>query len=148
MKTFVAALLAIAGGTALAYLYAASGSYYPVLRISSPDGLTYTALLDETADRGACAAANERFLAPLTSQCKECKLVFGRCESKADALDLFLHRGEGVRQHLVVSSGMRIALMGPEDTVKAACELIVADLRKRGVRPSSCVTPTHSAAKS
>ncbi|TMH80933.1 MAG: hypothetical protein E6H47_15760, partial [Betaproteobacteria bacterium] len=109
----------VAAGSVLAYMHVASQVYYPVVRIASPDGVSYTALMDPTDDRRDCGAANERFLGPVKSQCQDCKVVFARCERKSEAIDLAIHHGEPVRLHWVVLSGLRIAVVGPEETAKA-----------------------------
>src|SRR5207253_2436134 len=88
VKNAAIALAMIAAGGVLAYMHVASQVYYPVVRIASPDGVSYTALMDPTDDRRDCGAANERFLGPVKDQCKECKVVFARCERKSEAIDL------------------------------------------------------------
>ena len=67
---------------------------------------------------------------------------FARCERKSEAIDLAVHSGEPVRLHWVVSSGLRIAVVGPEETAKASCDQIAGDLRKSGLRSSACLHPS------
>ena len=134
-------LAMVAAGSVLAYMHVASQVYYPVVRIASPDGVSYTALMDPTDDRRDCGAANERFLGPVKSQCQDCKVVFARCERKSEAIDLAIHHGEPVRLHWVVLSGLRIAVVGPEETAKAICDQIAGVLLKGGLRSSGCLHP-------
>jgi hypothetical protein len=115
-----------------------------VVRVASPDGLTYTALLEETAERSACERAFDGFVAPVKEHCKECNVVFARCERERGAMDLALER-DGARQHWVMSQGLRISVTGPEDSAKATCDFIAADLIKRGAASSSCVHPAAAA---
>ena len=65
MKQALIALLLIAVGSWLAHLHVASQTYYPVVRLTSPDGLVYTTVQDEVQERRACGAANDRFLKPI-----------------------------------------------------------------------------------
>ena len=79
MKQALIALVLIAVGSWLAHLHVASQTYYPVVRLASPDGLVYTTVQDEVQERRACGAANDRFLKPIKELCKTCQVVFARC---------------------------------------------------------------------
>jgi hypothetical protein len=135
------ALVLIAIASALAHMHVQSQIYHPVVRLSSPDGLLYTAVQDPVAERRACGAANDRFLVPIKGACKACQVVYARCERKLEGLELALYHGAPIAQHRVIGPGLRMAIDGPAQTAKAACDYLAADLTKRGVRSAACVVP-------
>src|SRR6267378_6385217 len=87
MKQAIIALVLIGIGSWLAHLHVVSQLYYPVVQLSSPEGLTYTAVQDSTQARQACGAANERFLGPVKERCKQCQVVLARCARNLEGLD-------------------------------------------------------------
>ena len=141
MKQAIIALVLIAVGSWLAHLHVTSQTYYPVVRLSSADGLTYTTVLDEVHERRACGAANDRFLKPIKETCKQCQLVFARCERKLDGLEAAIAEGAPVPHYQVLATGVRIAIAGPAAIAKASCDYIAADMVKRGVRSAACINP-------
>ena len=141
MKQAIIALVLIAVGSWLAHLHVVSQIYYPVVRLTSPDGLVYTTVQDEVQERRACGAANDRFLKPIKETCKQCQLVFARCERKLEGLEAALAEGAPVPHHQVFAPGLRIAVAGPAAAAKAACDFIAGDMVKRGVRSAACVNP-------
>lgn len=135
------ALVLIAIASALAHMHVQSQIYHPVVRLSSPDGLQYTAVQDPVAERRACGAANDRFLVPIKGACKQCQVLYARCERKLEGLELALYNGSPLPQHRVIGPGLRMAIDGPPETAKAACDYLAADLAKRGVRSAACILP-------
>jgi len=142
MKQAIIALVLIAIGSWLAHLHVVSQLYYPVVQLSSPEGLTYTAVQDSTHERQACGAANERFLGPVKERCKQCKVVFARCERHLDGLELALLDGVPLPHHRVFAPGIRMAIVGPAAPAKTTCEFIAGDLVMRGQRSAACVYPS------
>src|SRR5688572_4647006 len=137
----VVALVLIAVASALAHMHVQSQTYHPVVRLSSPDGLTYTAVQDAVAERRACGAANDRFLSPIKAACKQCQVIHARCERKLEGLELALFKDEPVAQHRVIGPGLRMAVDGPVETAKTACEYLAGEIAKLGVRSTACVAP-------
>jgi hypothetical protein len=131
----------IAVASVLAHLYVVSQSYYPVVQISSPDGLVFTAVQDPTSERSACSAANKRFLGPIKKQCEQCKVVLARCERELEEFELSVYEGRALAHHQVFATGLRLAIDGPQPVSKASCELMAGELLKRGVRPAACLYP-------
>ena len=131
----------IAAGAWLAHLHVASQTYRPIVRLASPDGLTYTTVQDEVSERRACGAANDRFLGPIKELCKQCQVVFARCERRLEGLEAALAEGAAVPHYQVYAPGLRIAIAGPSAAAKASCEYIAADMVKRGQRSAACVDP-------
>jgi hypothetical protein len=142
MKQALIALVLIGIGSWLAHLHMASQLYYPVVQLSSPEGLTYTAVQDSTHERQACGAANERFLGPVKERCKQCKVVFARCERVLEGLELALLEGVPLPHHRVFAPGIRMAIVGSPESAKATCEYIAGDMVKRGLRSAVCVYPS------
>ena len=141
MKQAIIALVLIAVGSWLAHLHVASQSYYPVVRLTSPEGLVYTTVQNEVQERRACGAANERFLKPIKETCKQCQVVFARCERKLEGLEAALANGAAVPHYQVFAPGLRIAIVGPAPAAKASCEYIAGDMVNRGQRTAACVYP-------
>jgi hypothetical protein len=141
MKQAIIALVLIAVGSWLAHLHVASQSYYPVVRLTSSDGLVYTTVQNEVQERRACGAANERFLKPIKETCKQCQVVFARCERKLEGLEAALANGAAVPHYQVFAPGLRIAIAGPAAAAKASCEYIAGDMVNRGQRTAACVYP-------
>jgi hypothetical protein len=137
----IIALVLIAVGAWLAHLHVTSQTYYPVVRLSSPEGLVYTTVQDEVQERRACGAANERFLKPIKEACKQCQVVFARCERKLEGLEAALANGTAVPHYQVFAPGLHMAIAGPAEPAKASCEYIAGDMVKRGVRSAACVYP-------
>ena len=69
------------------------------------EGLTYTTVQDAVAERRACGAANDRFLKPVKELCKQCQVVYARCERKLDGLEAALADGDPVPHYQVFAPG-------------------------------------------
>ena len=146
-KAVIAAAL-IAVASLIGHFYVQSQVYYAVVKFTTPEGLSITALLAETADRGACDAANERFLAPIKQQCKGCKVISARCARELEGLELAMSHGDPLPHFQIVAVGVRLALIGPAELAKGGCAQIAADLTGRGVRSAACIPPGLAPAKS
>jgi hypothetical protein len=118
---------------AAALLYLEARPYYPAVRIAAPGEVTYTALLDSTEDAESCDAAARRFVSPIAGACPQCRVLFTRCEHSALSLP-----SEDAPRYWVESKGVRIAVAGPEANARQSCELIAADLAKRGIAGARC----------
>lgn len=143
MKTVgsVALGVALAGITAwLAHLHVASQIYHPVVQLSSPDGLVYTAVQDPKHARQDCGAANNRLLAPVKKECKDCRVVLARCERELQGHELDVYEGR-VPEHMVSGPGVRLAIAGPAPTAKASCELIASHMVRNGLTTAVCRAP-------
>jgi hypothetical protein len=135
----VVALLAVAG--VLAHLHVAAQSYYPVARVFTPDGFTYTIVQTVRDERSACGAANSRFLDPVKGACKDCKVIYARCERKLESDELELSKGYGERNHMVVSPGLHMKVEGPPEKARAVCDQIAADMTRLGYQSAACIYP-------
>jgi hypothetical protein len=140
---FVAAVIAIGG--VLAHMHVAAQIYHPVVQISSPDGLTFTALQDETTERRRCGELNDRFIQPVRSHCKQCRVVYARCDRQLTGVEAALATGRPLPYHLVLSPGLRLAISGPEAPAKQTCDFIASDLLKHDYRTAICVYPMPAA---
>lgn len=146
-KTTIAGvtLAILLGGVAVAaYLYVESQVYHPVVRLTLSDGLSIAAVLPQTKERPACAAATERFVAPFKQTCKDCK-VLTSCERRLEGLELAMHDGAPVPHPMVVAQELRIAVMGPAPAAQAGCQVIAANMVASGVKNAAC-RPAQSAA--
>jgi hypothetical protein len=134
------AVVLVAAAAVLAHYHVAAQTYYPVVRVSSPEGLSYLAVMDGTNERQACGAANDRFLKPFKLMCEKCRIVYARCERELDGLEAQLKNGALVPHPEVDAPGFRMAIIGgADDAAQKACDYIAADMTKRGIRAAACV---------
>lgn len=138
MRQAITALLLVAAASVLAHLHVTAQSYYPVVRVSSPDGLVFTAVHDATSERGECAAANERFLEPFKSMCSDCRVVAARCEREPE-LEAALSDGKSIPHHRIFAPGVQVTIAGPERAASLSCRQIARSGGAQGVR---CVPPS------
>jgi hypothetical protein len=125
----------------LAHIHVLSQTYHPVVRLHSPDGLTYIAVQDAKQERQACGAANDRFLRPVKKGCKDCEVVVARCERELEGFELAVYDGRQIPHHLVSGPGVRMAIQGPEAAAKASCEQIASQMVRDGLRVATCLSP-------
>jgi hypothetical protein len=125
----------------LAHLHVVAQSYHPVVRLSSPDGLVYTAVLDARQERQACGAANDRLLNPVKQGCKQCKVEMARCERQLEGLELAVYERRKIPHHVVSGPGVRMAIAGPTEIAKATCDQI-ASLMVRSGLSAACLSPS------
>jgi hypothetical protein len=141
MKQAILVIVLIAAGAWLAHLHVAAQTYYPVVQVLAPEGLTYTAVQDPTSERSACGAANDRFLGPLKAQCKQCQILYARCVRSLEGLELSIQEGKPIPHYLVYAPGLRVAITGPAGITKSSCDFLAGDMVRRGVRSAACVYP-------
>lgn len=138
-KIAIAAVLALVSAV-LAHMHVVAQRYYPMVKVATPDGVTFIAVQDMTRERQACGEANDRFLEPVKARCKECKVLAARCERVVDgAEERALLEGRPTPGYLVVAPGLRVAINGPDHTARASCEYIASDMLKRGLRGATCL---------
>jgi hypothetical protein len=147
IKAAVIALVLIGAGAWLAHLHVVSQAYHPVVRVNTPEGISYIAVLDATHERQTCGLANERFLRPVKEGCKKCEVAYARCERTLRGLELDLYAGHAMRYHRVYAPGVRVAVLGPAAMAKVDCEFLAADMMKRGLSSAACIKPRPDAAK-
>lgn len=127
-------MLAAGAAIAAAVWHVHGALYYPVVRVATPEGLTFTAFSTETRGRADCAAANEHFLEPIRRDCPACEVLSAHCESKSEAIRLRTALGDPV----VLSGGLTLAVAGPPELARATCKHLANDLLKRGITGSRC----------
>jgi hypothetical protein len=137
----VVAAVLIAVSAVLAHLHVVSQTYHPVVQLSSPDGLVYTAVQDPRHERQACGAANDRFLAPVKKDCEQCRVVLARCERELGGLEMAVHEQPGIAHHVVTAPGVRLAISGPDASARASCEQIASQMVRSGLRSAACAHP-------
>lgn len=147
-KHVLIAAVALGLGGLVGHLHVASQDYYPVVRVSGPEGLTYTAVLDATDDRPECGEVSRRFVDSLKADCPECRVLLARCENELQGLELDTKRGEPAGHPLVSMPGVSIAVEGNAGMARMGCELVAADAIKHGVSSAKCVASAAHAARS
>ncbi len=116
-----------------------SATFYPVVRTSMPGGYSM-ASIRRPMTKDACEQANTRFVAPIKSDCAECKVVYAGCDVTLPATEKALLAGEAVGQYAVAAGTLHLLLTGPEAVTKPVCEQMVADLVKKGTA-AKCLAP-------
>jgi hypothetical protein len=141
MKQAIIAALLIGAGATLAHLHVVAQTYYPVVQVTTPEGLHYTAVFDRTDERRACGDANDRFVAPFKMMCEQCEVVTARCERELSGLELAISEGKQIPYHRIHAPGLRVAISGPEAMAKLGCDTIAQGLNARGMRQVACIHP-------
>lgn len=141
MKHALVLIALAAAGSVLAYFQVASQTYVPVVKLASSDGFSFVVVQNADPNRNGCGDANDRFLEPVKKECAQCKVVYARCDRKLEGVELALSTGEPVPYYQVVGGGVRVAVQGPPDRVRAVCEDIASEIVRTGVPTAACVFP-------
>ena len=144
LLTIVIAIVLLAAAGAVAHFHVAAQSYYPVVRIAAPEGLSYLAVMEVQRERQGCGAANDRYLRPIKAMCDKCRIVYARCERELEDLEAKLRDGKPVGYPQVDSPGLRMAVIGDGRMAKKMCDFIAADMMKRGVSAATCVAANRT----
>jgi hypothetical protein len=145
VKQGLIAVLLVGVTSVLAHLHVVAQSYYPVVQVKSPEGLVFTAVQDATSERGDCAAANQRFLAPFKNMCSDCRVVVARCERELQGVEAALSDGKSIPHHKILAPGLHLAIAGPEAVANSSCHLIARSSIHPGIR---CLPPLPPTTKS
>ena len=125
----------------VAHLHASMQTYHPVIKVETPGGLVYTAVLARTADRPACLAASRSFVQPMREACEDCKVRSARCESELPPLEQALQWDEPLPHYVVSMGGVRVAIDAEDAKARQACERIVHDAVQHGAPTAACIFP-------
>ncbi|MGA8005285.1 MAG: hypothetical protein WCA17_04235 [Burkholderiales bacterium] len=143
-RSRIAALLIfglLAVGGVFAHYWVATLTYYPTAKVALPGGFAFSVVQQAQPDRAACGEANERFLGPLESVCKDCKVVYARCQRAIDGADLLLMTEASPSFYTVIAPGLRMRLHGPAKQLGAVCDGIAAQLVRSGRANATCLRP-------
>ena len=141
MRQVLIALVLLAAGSVLAYMHVVTQTYHPVTRVSSPDGLVFTAVQAATQERHECGVANERFLTPVKTLCTRCKVMAARCERELEPFERAVLQDEALTHYQVSAKDLHLAIEGPAAAARESCELMAGALRKMGVPSAACLFP-------
>ena len=142
VKKALLSLVLLGGGLALAQLYVEAVAYFPVVKVSAPGGLEFTIVHDAIGSRKACGAANREFIDPIRAQCKECRVVYARCERELKGAELALLRRQALPFHMVSASNRRLLVTGPSKVAKRACEDLASNIVHSGIQTATCLYPS------
>ena len=142
VKRTLLALVLLGAGVALAQLYVEAVAYFPVVKIASPGGLSFTIVHDALGSRQACGSANREVLDPIRADCKECKLVYARCERELKGAELALLQRKAVPFYIVSASNVRLLVTGPPAVARRACEDLASNIVKSGLQTATCLYPS------
>ena len=143
VKKTLLAMVLLGAGLALAQLYVEAVAYYPVVKVSAPGGIEFTIVHDAIGSRRVCGATNREFINPIRSECKQCKVVYARCELELKGAELALIRRQALPFHTVAASNMRLLVTGPAKAAKRACEALAVNVLKNGVQTATCLGPSR-----
>lgn len=134
----VAALLA---GGVIAHYHVEAQSYQPMMRVVTPDAVSYTVVLDAVRERRACGVASEQFIATIKADCPECRVAFARCRREGEGLPAVAWEREDAGEgHSVVSMpGVSIRIDASADTARRTCEWVVESVNRLGVQSARCL---------
>ena len=144
LKRTIAAVLLVCAASVFAHLHVAAQTYYPVVRVQSPEGLTFIAVHEPTGERAACGEANDRFLAPFKTMCKECRVVAARCARDLQGIEVGLRDGSPMAHHRVLAPGLSVAIAGAQESASLGCRDIVRKLAAEGIPSVACLPPTSA----
>jgi hypothetical protein len=118
-----AAAIIIAG--AILVMILRPTAYYPVARVSAPEGVALSFLQDQTRTEADCQAANQRVTATMLASCKECSLAEARCAgAPPEALD----RTTAGPQDMIAAKGLKILITAPPVAAHALCQSLAAGI--------------------
>ena len=138
MRVFIL-LAAVVCASVLAELHVRSEKYHPIIKVESPERVSFLAVLDAVAERKACGEANRRFLEPIKTQCPECRIAYARCERELTAAEQAVALGDAASYPLVTMPGVKISVEADESEARRACKEIAEDVLKRGVERARCI---------
>jgi len=141
MKKALFLLVLLVAGAVAAHFHVENQHYFPVTLLKSTDGYTYHMVQNLVKSREACGEANDRFVEPLKDQCRQCKIVYVRCERELQGLELKLLMGEPVPMHVVVAPGLRVGMEGPAAQVRSACQYMAESIVRAGLPSAACAFP-------
>jgi len=141
MKKALFLLVLLAAGAVAAHYHVQNQHYFPVTLMKSTDGYTFHMVQNLVETRSECGKANDRFVEPLKGQCRQCKIIYARCERELRGLELKLLMGEPVQMHVVVAPGLRVGMEGPADRVKLDCEFMAESIVRAGLPSAACAFP-------
>ncbi len=144
MRHALIALVLLAVGSVLAHMHVVTQTYHPVTRVSSPEGLVFTAVQAATHERHECGAANERFLTPVKNLCAGCKVMVARCERELEPFERSVFQDKALTHYQVSAQGLHLAIQGPPEAARVSCELMAGTLKKMGVASAACLFPRAS----
>jgi len=143
LKIGIGVVLAAAAGF-VAHMHVVAQTYYPSVRVHSPEGLMYVVVQDEKAERRECGAANERFLARIKQGCKDCRILAARCTRELEEpLERDLYTAAPLKYSIVVAPGMRMAIVGAEPLAYQSCVAIAAAAQKQSALPARCIAASR-----
>jgi len=124
----------------VAHMHVVAQTYYPTLRVQSPEGLTDVLVQDERSERRDCGAANDRFLERIKQGCKDCKILAARCSrTLEDPIEREVYERSEVKYAVVVAPGLRMAVLGPQPLADTSCMQIAAEAHRQGAKPAACL---------
>jgi hypothetical protein len=139
---FVALGTLLLGGL-IAQAYVAAQSYQPMVRVQTPGGVSYTAVLDSTKQRPACGLANDRFIESIKADCPDCRIAFARCRREGEGLPhLVAELGRAEGRSTVRMPGVTITIEGSPDQARRSCEQIASSVHRWGVGTAECIVGT------
>jgi len=141
VKYLVLAALLFIAGIGVTQLERETVPFTPVVRVRTVEGLFLTLVQPGTPSRSACNTAVQDLVDGFGKACANCVIESSDCASKLEGIDRALALNQPIPLYTISAQGFRISVLGPPQTVKAACEAIASQMVKGGLKTASCASP-------
>ena len=140
IKHVLFAGVALLVGGVIAHFHVAAQSYQPMMRVVTPDGVSYTVVLDTVHQRRACGVASEQFVATIKADCPECRVAFARCRREGEGLPaVAAELAMGNAESRVSMPGLSISIEASPEDARRNCQWIAENVQRLGVHSARCL---------
>jgi hypothetical protein len=147
MRYFVFSLLMFAAGVALTQADREPQAFTPVVRVRTTDGLFVTFVQRGVFKRSSCNLSVETFSRVVKDACSRCTIESAGCASQLEGMDRALANDEPLPVYTVSANDVRIAIVGPLNSVQAECGEMAAQMVTKGIQNADCHIPVLGALK-
>jgi hypothetical protein len=147
MRYFVFSLLMFAAGFALTQVDREPQAFTPVVRVRTTDGLFMTFVQRGVFKRTSCNQSVETFARVVKESCAPCMIESTGCSALLEGMDRALANDEPLPVYTVSANDVRIAIVGPLNSVQAECGEMAAQMITKGIQNADCHIPVLGALK-
>jgi hypothetical protein len=131
-------------GAALTFVESESQAYTPVVRVRTESGLFMTVVQSVTDKRASCSEVVGRLVDEVSRTCPACSVESTDCPTKLTGIDRALASHERLPVHSIAANGVRIAMVGPPQSIRAQCSTMAAKMAENGLPGATCVLPASN----
>jgi hypothetical protein len=144
MRYIVLVVALFIAGAALTLVDSESQSYTPVVRVRTESGLFMTVVQSVTEKRASCSEVVGRLVDEVSRSCPACAVESSDCPTKLTGIDRALASNERLPVYSIAANGVRIAMVGPPQSIRAQCSTMAAKMAENGLPTATCVLPASS----